>query len=154
MVPAQIQDLMLAAMPLAEIQIVDYFEATKIWHIAADEKSEIFGELDETRKVLVLSMPLERPTVMTQPVLDLALRFGHVWDVSGGFRVTLESSEGPFWLVLDLGLGGLETDTLARLLREMVSKGSAWREIILHPPGHDGDSDNLKMLSEAGVLRA
>jgi hypothetical protein len=154
MTASKIQDLMLAAAPLADLLVMDFFAETKTWHIAADEETEIFGELDEARNVLVLSTPLGSPSVMDQQLLDLALRYGHVWDVTGGVRLSLEAADGPFWLVADVGVGGLDANRLAEALRNMVTKASAWRGIIQQPPRGEADEDELVLLSEAGIFRA
>lgn len=153
MTPAKIQEIMLEAAPLCDLLIMDYFAAKKTWHIAADKESEIFGELDEARGVLVLSMPLTSPAAMDQQLLDLALRFGHVWDASGGFRLSLETAEGPFWLIVDFGTEGLTPRALAGAVRDMVAKGAAWRELIQSPPRSEDEQDALTSLSETGLFR-
>jgi hypothetical protein len=147
----QIQETMLAAAPLADFLVMDFFRESKTWHIAADRETELFAELDETRGVLVVSTPLSRPHVMDQQQLELALRYGHLWDSSGGVRLSLEHSEGPFWLLMDVG-AGLDAGQLAELLRNFVSKAAAWRSLIQQPLSGNVD-DDLTVLSKAGILR-
>ena len=73
--------------PAANLFVVDEYGDEALWHIAVDEQTTIFAELDEDRNVLVLSAEVARPLADQRAALyAFLLRYNHAWHATRSVR--------------------------------------------------------------------
>lgn len=83
----------------ADLLVVDPYPSERMWHLAVDEETPLFAELVDARRVLVLSADLGKPAAQDRTSFyELLLRHAHIWDTTGGLRVSLDEAGGSCWL--------------------------------------------------------
>ncbi len=137
--------------PLADLLVVDEYEAERLWHIGVDENTELFAELAEERDTLVLSIELGEPTEPAA-LYELGFRYAHVFENNDGARLTLDDQEGSMWIVSEIGATSLTPEKLAAAIRAAAVRAAAWREIVKGARAADGDT--LTVLSGQEVIQA
>jgi hypothetical protein len=126
-----IDQLMAEIGPAADLLVVDAYPSQRMWHIAMDEETPMFAELVEARAMLVLSADVGRPPASARASLhELFLRYAHVWDATGGLRMSLDEAAGSVWLLLDCAARELTLGALQDQLAAFTQKVKAWREIV------------------------
>ena len=126
-----IEQLMAEIGPIADLGIVDAYPLEDAWHVAVDEDVAVFVELAPSRRVVVLSAELGKPSAGDLKTLyELFLRYAHTWDANGGLRMSLDALDGAIWLLLDCAAQEMTAAEFGKQLREFASKVGVWREIV------------------------
>jgi hypothetical protein len=117
--------------PAEELFAVDAYAAEAMWHVAVDDSSVLFAELDAKRRMLVLSADLGRPRADDQArIYALVLRYSHAWTATGGMRISLDGDGGALWLLADHAADTLDLGALGGAIRQFAAVAAAWREIV------------------------
>jgi hypothetical protein len=146
----QVQLAMNSVGPLADLLVVDEYEAEGLWHIAIDETIELFAELAEPRGALVLSIPLGAPK---DPVAlyELALSYAALWRETDGSRLALDAPGGGLSLIGEIGAQGLTPQSLAAAISAAGERARAWKRIIAGERAQSEDS--LGVAATEGFIR-
>ena len=150
-----IHQVMAAVGPVADLLVVDAYPTEEMWHIAVDEETELFAELVLSRGALVLSAELGKPQAGDRGKLyELLLRYAHVWDATGGLRMSLDEPDGTVWMLLDCPAHELTVTDLSHCLADFTAKVRAWREIVAAHGKALADPASVEMLLDPAFIRA
>jgi hypothetical protein len=150
-----IHQLMAEVGPVAGLHGIEAYPSENLWQIAVDETTTTFAELVPERDVLVLSSALGKPVTQDRKSLyELLLRYAHVWDATGGLRMSLDAADGDVWLLLDCPASDMTVASLARHLAEFSEKVRVWREIVGTEPSVFADKGRVDTLLDPAFLRA
>ena len=150
-----IQQLIAAIGPVADFLVVDAHPSEDMWHIGVDEETELFAELVPWRGALVLSADLGKPQSGDRGALyELLIRYAHVWDATGGVRMSLDAPDGSVWMLLDCPARELTVADLSDCLADFTAKVRAWREIVASHGKVLADPARVEMLLDPAFIRA
>lgn len=123
--------LMAAVGPALDLLAVDEYEAEGMWHIAIDENSILFAEIDRVRGVLVLSADVGTPNAADRaPLYGCFLQYNHFWDSTYGMRLSVESPDGACWLIADVAIDSMDVEAFGARLKNFAEKAAGWRAIV------------------------
>ncbi|MEO5670802.1 MAG: type III secretion system chaperone [Ramlibacter sp.] len=141
--------------PIADLLAIDAYPDKGLWHIAVAEDLHLFAELAAARRLVVLSAELGKPAPGNQAFLyELFLRYAHVWDASGGLRMSVDDEAGAVWLLLDVSPNGMSAGDLAAQIGAFAAKVRGWREVVGGQRINVDDPDQVRALLHSPELRA
>jgi len=147
-----IHQLMKEVGAAADLLVVDAYPSEKMWHLAVDEETPLFAELVDARRVLVLSADLGKPAAQDRTSFyELLLRYAHVWDTTGGLRVSLDEAGGSCWLLVDCAARELTLASLCGEIAAFAHQVRVWREIVASPGRALAQPGGIEMLLNAAV---
>jgi hypothetical protein len=155
----RVQSLMQEVGPLADLHAVGAFEGHDVWTLVVDEETAIDADLDPARGCLVLSAELGAPPASDRARwLELLLQYNYQWAETGGVRMAVATSGGPFVLLVDHPVADLAAGDLAQRVRHFVGLLQAWRDILTRAPtgvrGADEGDSVTGPESLIGMIRA
>jgi hypothetical protein len=149
-----IRQVMTEVGPIADFHAVDPFPSEDLWHITVDEATTLFAELAPSRDVLVLSADLGKPVAQDRKAFyELLLRYAHVWDTTGGLRMSLDAADGAVWLLLDCPASDMTVADLSRYVADFAGKVRVWREIVGTEPRVLAEAGRMDAMLDPGFIR-
>jgi hypothetical protein len=150
-----IEQVMTEIGPVADLLVVDAYPSEHMWHLAVNEDTQIFAELVLSRGTLVLSTELGHPQAGERGTLyELLLRYAHVWNSTGGLRMSLDAPDGGLWMLLDCPAQSLTVADLSALLADFATRAQAWREIVAAHGKPGAEPVRFETLFDPAFIRA
>ncbi|MCG8650557.1 MAG: type III secretion system chaperone [Pirellulales bacterium] len=120
------------------------FDGDSQWAIAFDEKTIVMAACDEASGKLTFWVELtELPESADSETLQMLLCFNFLWQETGGARIALNQPGGTVMLVFDVVAEGLDVNSLAHVLENMVDHTGRWRQALRNAAADESASLEL-----------